>query len=56
VLAFAFKGLESIRKSHVAQVGQGSWEVRLVPMPGFGRRTSNGWLTISVTWLTLWWP
>lgn len=36
VLTFAFKGLDCIRKSQVAQVGPASWEVRLVPMPGFG--------------------
>jgi phenylacetate-CoA ligase len=35
VLTFAFKGLEHIRKSQVAQVGPASWEVRVVPMPGF---------------------
>jgi phenylacetate-CoA ligase len=36
VLTFAFKGLENIRKSQVAQVGPASWEVRIVPLPGFG--------------------
>ena len=35
VLTFAFKGLENIRKSQVAQVGPASWELRVVPMPGF---------------------
>jgi phenylacetate-CoA ligase len=35
VLTFAFKGLEHIRKSQVAQVGAASWEVRVVPLPGF---------------------
>ncbi|MDL2358239.1 MAG: hypothetical protein QFF03_23575 [Pseudomonadota bacterium] len=35
VLTFAFKGLENIRKSQVAQVGPASWEVRVVPLPGF---------------------
>ncbi len=35
VLTFAFKGLDTIRKSQVAQVGPASWEVRVVPMPGF---------------------
>jgi phenylacetate-CoA ligase len=35
VLTFAFKGLANIRKSQVAQVGPGSWEVRVVPAPGF---------------------
>jgi phenylacetate-CoA ligase len=35
VLTFAFKGVEHIRKSQVAQVGPASWEVRLVPFPGF---------------------
>jgi phenylacetate-CoA ligase len=36
VLTFAFKGLEHIRKSQVAQTGPGQWEVRVVPMDGFG--------------------
>lgn len=36
VLTFAFKGVEHIRKSQVAQVGPARWEVRLVPDPGFG--------------------
>jgi phenylacetate-CoA ligase len=35
VLTFAFKGVEHIRKSQVAQVGPGRWEIRLVPFPGF---------------------
>jgi phenylacetate-CoA ligase len=36
VLTFAFKGVQNIRKSQVAQVGPGRWQVRLVPAPGFG--------------------
>ncbi|HET7197355.1 MAG TPA: hypothetical protein VFI86_01710 [Burkholderiales bacterium] len=36
VLTFAFKGLDNIRRSQVAQVGEAHWEVRLVPEPGFG--------------------
>jgi phenylacetate-CoA ligase len=36
VLTFAFKGLRNIRKSQVAQVAPGNWEIRLVPAPGFG--------------------
>jgi phenylacetate-CoA ligase len=36
VLTFAFKGVENIRKSQVAQVGPASWEIRLAPFPGFG--------------------
>lgn len=35
VLTFAFKGMAHIRKSQVAQVGPGSWEVRVVAAPGF---------------------
>lgn len=35
VLTFAFKDLEHIRKSQVAQVGPASWELRVVPLPGF---------------------
>ncbi len=31
VLTFAFKGVENVRKSQVAQVGPGTWELRLVP-------------------------
>jgi phenylacetate-CoA ligase len=36
VLTFAFKGLDNIRRSQVAQVGQAHWEIRLVPEAGFG--------------------
>lgn len=36
VLTFAFKGVQNIRKSQVAQVGPGRWQIRLVPAPGFG--------------------
>ncbi|GGE91036.1 capsular polysaccharide biosynthesis protein CapK [Massilia psychrophila] len=35
VLTFAFKRMDQIRKSQVAQVGPASWEVRVVPLPGF---------------------
>ncbi|HEY1147697.1 MAG TPA: hypothetical protein VGF27_03945 [Pseudoduganella sp.] len=35
VLTFAFKGVEHIRKSQVAQVGPGHWELRLVPDKGY---------------------
>lgn len=37
VLTFAFKGVEHVRKSQVAQVGPGHWELRLVPEPGFSQ-------------------
>jgi phenylacetate-CoA ligase len=36
VLTFAFKGVGNIGKSQVAQVGPASWELRVVPLPGFG--------------------
>jgi phenylacetate-CoA ligase len=35
IITFAFKGLDNIRKAQVAQVGQGAWEVRLVPDSGY---------------------
>jgi phenylacetate-CoA ligase len=35
VITFAFKGLANIRKSQVAQLGLGEWEVRVVPEPAF---------------------
>lgn len=35
VLTFAFKGVENIKKSQVAQIGAAHWQIRLVPMPGF---------------------
>jgi phenylacetate-CoA ligase len=35
VLTFAFKGVEHIRRSQVAQVGPAHWEVRLVPEMAF---------------------
>jgi len=37
VLTFAFKGVENVRKSQVAQVGSGQWELRLVPDRGFSQ-------------------
>lgn len=40
VITFAFKGLANIRKSQVAQIGRGAWEVRVVPDPGFSERDS----------------
>jgi len=36
VLTFAFKGLQNIKKTQVAQVAPGRWEVRVVPAPAFG--------------------
>lgn len=36
VITFAFKGLHNIEKSQVAQIGEGRWEVRVVPTHGFG--------------------
>jgi phenylacetate-CoA ligase len=35
ILTFAFKGVENIRKSQVAQVASDSWEIRVVPAPAF---------------------
>jgi len=37
VLTFAFKGVENVRKSQVAQVGPGMWELRLVPDARFSQ-------------------
>ncbi len=36
VLTFAFKGVQNIKKSQVAQVAPERWEIRLVPTPAFG--------------------
>lgn len=35
VVTFAFKGLAHIKQSQVAQVGDGRWVIRVVPLPGF---------------------
>ncbi len=35
IITFAFKGLAHIRKSQVAQLGPGRWEVRVVPEAGY---------------------
>ena len=35
VLTFAFKGVENILKSQVAQTAKGEWQIRLVPGPDF---------------------
>ncbi len=37
VLTFAFKGVTNVRKSQVAQVGPGHWELRLVPNVRFSQ-------------------
>lgn len=44
VITFAFKGLANIRKSQVAQVAEGRWEVRIVPDAGFGESDSQALL------------
>lgn len=36
VLTFAFKGVQNIKQSQVAQVAPEAWEIRLVPAPAFG--------------------
>ena len=36
IITFVFKGLRHIEKSQVAQVGNGRWEIRVVPLPGYG--------------------
>ncbi len=36
ILTFAFKGLHLIKQSQVAQTGPKHWEIRVVPLPGFG--------------------
>lgn len=41
VLTFAFKGLRNIRKSQVAQIGPGRWEIRVVPAPAFAGEDSR---------------
>jgi phenylacetate-CoA ligase len=35
VVTFAFKGLAHIKQSQVAQVDDGHWEIRVVPLPGY---------------------
>jgi phenylacetate-CoA ligase len=41
IITFAFKGLKDIRKSQVAQVDRVTWEVRVVPAPGFTQRHTD---------------
>ena len=38
VLTFAFKGVENIKKSQVAQIAPAHWQIRLVPMAGFSKQ------------------
>lgn len=45
VLTFAFKGVHNIRKSQVAQVAPGRWEVRVVPDAGFSDDDSRKLVT-----------
>lgn len=35
IITFAFKGLGNIRRSQVAQIGPGRWEIRVVPDAGY---------------------
>jgi len=35
LVTFAFKGVNNIERSQVAQVGAGIWEVRIVPLPNY---------------------
>lgn len=41
VLTFAFKGVHNIRKSQVAQVAPGKWQVRVVPDTAFSANDSR---------------
>lgn len=41
IVTFAFKGLQFIERSQVAQVGNGKWDIRVVPLPGFGAHERN---------------
>ena len=36
IVTFAFKGLKHIEKSQVAQIAAGHWEIRIVPLQGYG--------------------
>ncbi|WP_271008697.1 phenylacetate--CoA ligase family protein [Paucibacter sp. B51] len=44
VITFAFKGLDNIRKSQVAQVGPGEWEIRVVADAGYTEANSQALL------------
>ena len=37
IVTFAFKGLRNIERSQIAQIADGQWEVRVVPMAGYGK-------------------
>jgi len=37
VVTFIFKSLDGIERSQVAQVGEGKWEIRVVPAAGYGQ-------------------
>jgi phenylacetate-CoA ligase len=41
VVTFAFKSLRGIKYSQVAQTGQGTWEIRVVPEPSFNEGERN---------------
>jgi len=36
IITFAFKGLRNIERSQVAQIADAHWEVRVVPLAGYG--------------------
>jgi len=44
IITFAFKGLQHIERSQVAQVGAGHWEIRVVPIAGYGEKERNALL------------
>ncbi len=41
VVTFAFKALRGIKYSQVAQIGEGTWEIRVVAEPGFNEAERN---------------
>lgn len=41
VLTFAFKGIDLIKKSQVAQIADAHWQIRIVPMDGFNEQSKQ---------------
>ena len=41
IITFAFKGVQNISKSQVAQVDVNQWEIRIVPMPNYSKEDGN---------------
>jgi len=52
VVTFAFKGVPHIAKAQVVQAEPGRWQVRVVPLPGYGPAVTEQLLANFRTWVS----